>query len=144
MPDASHAAMCKRRPWHAGPGRRVPIAIIALHLRCQYQTAMPTDLPFDPPYKLAIVSSEGTRWVEIQPDGSQVDTSAPQTTFPPASAPRAASARDAGAKAQTFLTVPYAEKDDAKRLGARWDATRKKWYVPQGVDAEPFSRWINT
>jgi len=38
--------------------------------------------------------------------------------------------------------VPFAEKDQAKALGARWDATRKKWYVPSGVDIEPFSRWM--
>ena len=41
----------------------------------------------------------------------------------------------------TILNVPYAEKDEAKKLGAKWDSNRKKWYVPQGVDAEPFSRW---
>lgn len=42
----------------------------------------------------------------------------------------------------TILNVPYAEKDEAKKLGAKWDATRKKWYVPQGLNAEPFSRWV--
>ena len=41
-----------------------------------------------------------------------------------------------------FLTVPYAKKDEAKQLGAKWDATRRKWYVPAGVDVEAFSRWI--
>lgn len=27
-----------------------------------------------------------------------------------------------------YLNVKYAEKDDAKKLGARWDPTKKKWY----------------
>ncbi len=27
------------------------------------------------------------------------------------------------------LSVPYSEKDDAKELGARWDASLKKWYT---------------
>ncbi len=27
------------------------------------------------------------------------------------------------------LRVPYSEKDDAKALGARWDASIKKWYT---------------
>lgn len=29
---------------------------------------------------------------------------------------------------RTDLRVPFAEKDEAKRLGARWDAARKVWY----------------
>lgn len=41
------------------------------------------------------------------------------------------------------LNVPFAEKDDAKRLGARWDAQRKTWYVPDGVETSVFWRWIN-
>ncbi len=40
-----------------------------------------------------------------------------------------------------LLKVPYAEKDEAKALGARWNPTRKCWYVPDGKDAEPFARW---
>lgn len=109
---------------------------------------MTTDFPFDPPYKLAIDSPAGKRWVEVQADGSQLDTTPPATTLPPAGAhvdntPRGGAPVKAGApaKAQVVLNVPFAEKDEAKRLGARWDATRKKWYVPNGVDAEPFSRW---
>ena len=40
------------------------------------------------------------------------------------------------------LKVPYAEKDEAKALGARWNPTRKCWYVPEGKDAAPFARWV--
>lgn len=40
-----------------------------------------------------------------------------------------------------FLTVPYAEKDDAKALGARWNPTRRRWYVPDGVATAAFSKW---
>jgi ribonuclease HI len=28
-----------------------------------------------------------------------------------------------------YLCVPFAQKDEAKSLGAKWDATRKKWYI---------------
>lgn len=28
-----------------------------------------------------------------------------------------------------YLEVPFKEKDEAKRLGARWDPNMKKWYV---------------
>ena len=39
------------------------------------------------------------------------------------------------------LKVPYAEKDQAKQLGARWDAARKVWYVDGRDDLAPFARW---
>lgn len=42
----------------------------------------------------------------------------------------------------TFLTVPFAEKDQAKHLGARWNAEKKKWYVPADADITPFKKWL--
>lgn len=44
--------------------------------------------------------------------------------------------------ARIDLTVPFAEKDEAKRLGARWDVNRKVWYLPDGADVTVFSRWL--
>ena len=41
------------------------------------------------------------------------------------------------------LKVPFAEKEAAKKLGARWDAATKVWYVI-GDDMEPFSKWSPT
>jgi phage/plasmid primase-like uncharacterized protein len=38
--------------------------------------------------------------------------------------------------------VPYAEKDDAKHLGAKWDRAEKAWYVPAGMDLEAFTPWM--
>ncbi|HUZ64824.1 MAG TPA: zincin-like metallopeptidase domain-containing protein [Acetobacteraceae bacterium] len=43
---------------------------------------------------------------------------------------------------RTYLAVPYAEKDDAKQLGARWDRQAKAWYVPAGVDLDAFTPWL--
>lgn len=40
------------------------------------------------------------------------------------------------------LICPYADKEDAKRLGARWDADRKTWYVIDPPDLLKFSRWL--
>lgn len=40
------------------------------------------------------------------------------------------------------LNVPFLEKDEAKRLGARWNNVAKRWYVPHGVDSAPFARWL--
>lgn len=42
----------------------------------------------------------------------------------------------------TFLDVPFKQKDEAKALGARWDAAARKWYVPDGMDPGPFSAWL--
>ncbi len=42
------------------------------------------------------------------------------------------------------LNVPFAEKDKAKQLGARWDLARKVWYVPADMDFGPFTRWMKT
>ncbi|WP_407278957.1 DUF5710 domain-containing protein [Aromatoleum evansii] len=42
------------------------------------------------------------------------------------------------------LKVPFAEKDQAKKLGARWDAGRKIWYVEGKDDLAPFARWSPT
>ena len=40
------------------------------------------------------------------------------------------------------LVTPFAEKDAAKALGARWDSTRKLWYIVDAADLTPFLRWI--
>lgn len=44
--------------------------------------------------------------------------------------------------ARVDLNVPFSEKDRAKALGARWDAAGKTWFVPDGVNPEPFAEWI--
>jgi len=40
------------------------------------------------------------------------------------------------------LVTPFAEKDAAKALGARWDAAQKVWYITDVADLTPFLRWI--
>ena len=40
------------------------------------------------------------------------------------------------------LITPFAEKDAVKALGARWDATKKLWYITDVADLTPFERWI--
>jgi len=40
------------------------------------------------------------------------------------------------------LRVPFNQKEDAQRLGARWDPRHKIWYVPAGVDAAPLHQWL--
>ena len=40
------------------------------------------------------------------------------------------------------LVTPFAEKEAVKALGARWDATKKCWYIVDVADLTPFKRWI--
>lgn len=97
--------------------------------------------PFDPPYKARVAAEDGSvKWIEVLADGSQVEASPPATDVRAAAAP-APRAEVKSTRAVTILNVPFAEKDEAKQLGARWGPKRRKWYVPQGVDAAPFSRW---
>lgn len=42
------------------------------------------------------------------------------------------------------LKVPFAEKDQAKKLGARWDAARKLWYIAADADPAAFAKWSPT
>jgi len=43
---------------------------------------------------------------------------------------------------RTYLAVPYAEKDDAKALGAKWDRQARAWFVPAGVELDAFQPWL--
>src|SRR5580704_15620954 len=40
-----------------------------------------------------------------------------------------------------YLAVPYAERHEAKALGARWDAVKKAWYVGREADREKIAKW---
>lgn len=44
---------------------------------------------------------------------------------------------------RTNLQVPFDEKDEAKRLGARWDPAKRVWYVQNREDLTPFARWLS-
>ncbi len=41
---------------------------------------------------------------------------------------------------RTYLSVTFAEKEEAKRLGARWDPKKKRWYAPSG-EKQLVERW---
>lgn len=42
------------------------------------------------------------------------------------------------------LKVPFADKEQAKKLGARWDATLKVWYVASNAELALFAKWSPT
>ena len=41
-----------------------------------------------------------------------------------------------------YLNVPYREKDQAKKLGAKWDPQTKKWYIDEDASLEEFQSWL--
>lgn len=43
----------------------------------------------------------------------------------------------------TYINVPYDRRDEAKALGARWDGTKKAWYVPAGKDVSVFKDFMS-
>jgi len=45
---------------------------------------------------------------------------------------------------RTYFSVPFTERDQAKRLGAEWDIAAGAWFVPTDVDLTLFKRWRQT
>lgn len=122
------------------------------------KAAMTDNPPFDPPYFSVEKMEQGVRVVETRLDGSQqertlsfaeaagllIDTSS--ASYAPPAATRSTAKKSARPSSgmppgSTLLAVPFAEKDAAKKLGARWNAERKSWYVPPGTDVTLFKRW---
>lgn len=65
----------------------------------------------------------------------------------PAGPARSAESEKGGAdlaESKTRLAVPYAEKDEAKRLGAKWDGQGRVWFAPEGTDLAPLRKWVAT
>ncbi len=45
---------------------------------------------------------------------------------------------------RVYLAVPYAEKDAAKGIGARWDANKRLWYADGREGITRFSKWYRS
>ena len=43
---------------------------------------------------------------------------------------------------RTNLIVPYADKDKAKSLGAKWDVALRMWYVENVENIDNFLQWM--
>ena len=48
---------------------------------------------------------------------------------------------EAHLKARIYFSVPFVEKEQASRLGARWDTARGAWYISTHENMEKFARW---
>lgn len=47
-----------------------------------------------------------------------------------------------GAAEKTYINLPFAANEEGKELGAQWDRRARKWFIPEGVDAAPFAKWM--
>lgn len=47
-----------------------------------------------------------------------------------------------GVPVRTWLAVPYAEKEEAKAAGARWDKQTNRWFAPPNTPLIRFSLWL--
>lgn len=43
---------------------------------------------------------------------------------------------------RVYLNCPYAEKDECKALGGKWDPDVKKWYVTETLNINNFKKWL--
>ncbi|HEY5138463.1 MAG TPA: DUF5710 domain-containing protein [Methylococcales bacterium] len=43
-----------------------------------------------------------------------------------------------------YLHTPFNEKDIVKSIGARWDMTRKQWYVLPDTNLKLFEKCLST
>lgn len=41
-----------------------------------------------------------------------------------------------------YLNCPFEEKDQCKELGGKWDGDKKKWFITEDMDSEPFAEWL--
>lgn len=42
-----------------------------------------------------------------------------------------------------LLDVPFDQKDEAKQMGAKWNADKKKWYVNNREEYHKFAKWFS-
>jgi hypothetical protein len=82
----------------------------------------------------------GVRFVDwlVRPN----DRAVFETPSSDTSVPELPSAAARPATNDTPLNVPFADKDQAKALGAHWHADQKRWVVPTGLDLTPFQPWL--
>lgn len=102
--------------------------------------------PFFPPYTIRLNSDQGIeKWVEVQVDGTEISVQPQSLKFSSdieVGVARPDSPAIPNISKIVFLNVPYAQKEKAKLLGAKWDANKRKWYVPIGIEVAPFISWL--
>lgn len=128
-----------------------------------YEFLLMTDAlpPFDPPYITFHGNGNDMHCVEALVDGTTRPIPMPQATsriaahYPEGKTKKLTQTTselinrangDVGQprsdqRAALYLNVPFSEKENAKELGAKWNVTKRKWYVPYGADINVFKQW---
>jgi len=42
-----------------------------------------------------------------------------------------------------YLNIPYADKEEAKALGCKWNPKRKKWFIENPTDITLYQKWCS-
>jgi len=58
------------------------------------------------------------------------------------SGPLGASVKDQNNEPRVYLDCPFSEKEECKAAGGKWDNDKRKWYIPQGISTDKFSKWL--
>ncbi len=53
-----------------------------------------------------------------------------------------ASVKDQNNEPRVYLDCPFSEKEECKAAGGKWDNDKRKWYIPQGISPNKFSKWL--
>ena len=53
-----------------------------------------------------------------------------------------ASVKDQNNEPRVYLDCPFSEKEECKAAGGKWDNDKRKWYIPQGISKDKFSKWL--
>lgn len=112
--------------------------VIVLH----FKSDLPDPLEVGKAY--SIEKTGGTRTV-VREDGRSEAVKPVREEFP--TSETSAPTDTPPAPRRVYINVPFAEKEQAKGLGAKWDKGRKSWYVPEelGPDAaeKHFKKWMD-
>lgn len=68
-------------------------------------------------------------------------TSTKVTALPISNIPEPSQKTSSHVYERVDLYVPFEQKERAKQLGAKWDSSRKVWFVPKGINPSPFLEW---
>jgi len=81
------------------------------------------------------------KWPRTTPEQVKAEKAETAQKTQQRSAPPRKAAREAPAERQ-YLAVPIEQKDEAKALGARWDAEQKLWYAEPKADMGKLAKFL--
>ncbi|MFC4277209.1 3'-5' exonuclease [Achromobacter aloeverae] len=120
--------------------------VAATRARLRLTLITPADEHWRSPYiaRMDIAATRARSDAAVQTNQAVRQAQAAASSMTGAGTGAARAAHGAPQAGRRELKVSYADKEHVKKLGARWDPTRKVWYAPDGVDIEPLRPWLPT